>query len=80
MKYVLYVAGTDAAQQRWKSGRSYSTRSSALRRLRQIRQACDFDVGAIYILKEGESGSFISLKKAKEYANGEARPDLIFVE
>jgi len=50
MSYTIYIAGTSRAKSEWKSGATYKSRSSALRRLRQIKAAHDVGVGAIWLV------------------------------
>jgi len=50
MSYTIYIAGTARAKSEWKSGATYKSRASALRRLRQIKGAHDLGGGAIWLV------------------------------
>lgn len=47
--YVLHIAGTQRAVDHWGTGRTYKSRASARRRVRQILAAHDMGVGALWI-------------------------------
>lgn len=48
--YTLYIGGTKRAQESWGHGRTYTSRASARRRMRQIRASGDFGVVSIWLL------------------------------
>lgn len=49
MSYTIYIGGSDRARKQWGNGRVYKLRSSALRRMRQIKAAKDFGVATIWL-------------------------------
>lgn len=54
--YTLYIGGSSRAKLQWKSGRTYTTRSSALRRMRQIRAARDPGVTTVWFIPTSLTG------------------------
>ena len=50
--YVLHVGGTQRARERWGTGRTYKSRASARRRMRQILAAHDVGVMTLWILAQ----------------------------
>jgi hypothetical protein len=50
LSYTLYIGGSARAKLEWKSGRTYTTRSSARRRMRQIRSAMDSGVATLWLV------------------------------
>lgn len=50
MCYIIYIAGTSHAKMQWKSGKTYSSRSSAHRRAKQIRAAHDVGVEGVVLI------------------------------